>query len=360
MNKHHLIADRRVGEPLALGAALCAGKKVAPEATQLLMEDHRTVLGWFRWYEQAPDSATRNVLVRRICGALRAHMAGEERWLYPAAREALGDGDLVERSIREHQAAKDLMTELAQEPASVEQAAYVARLREEIQTHVLEEETELFPRLAATHLDLYALGRLVAAERAARLYEAQGRTPPTGQTEELPRMEIAESEAREFYVVGLKNAHATAREGRAMFETQVKRLEQYPTLKAQLERSLAARNQQLERLQTLLDEQGESRSALKDAAMTAAAGIASIANTAADDEIVKNSFTTLAHAKFAGAAYETLLLFGQAAGVTPDRLRLLQLCLSEERELACFIEDNLRPTGMRFLQLRSERQQASH
>src|SRR4051795_11924733 len=57
--RNHMIADRGVSEPIALGAALVAGKKVPPDATQLLMMDHRTVLGWFRWYEQAEDPTVR-------------------------------------------------------------------------------------------------------------------------------------------------------------------------------------------------------------------------------------------------------------------------------------------------------------
>jgi len=355
-----MIADRGVSEPIALGAALVAGKKVPPDATQLLMMDHRTVLGWFRWYEQAEDPTVRTVLVVRICAALRAHMAAEERWLYPAARDATGDNDLVEHSVSEHEAAKDLIRELESELDAAEQSRLVQQLCKEIESHVAEEESQLFPRLRTTDVDLYELGRFVAAERAANLYELQGRTPPTGQKEELPRMKIDESEARELYVVGLKNAHATVRNGRTMLDAQVKRLEQYPELKNQLAKSRSGCDQQLERLETLLDDVGESRSALKDAAMAASATIGSVASKAADDEIVKNGFATLAHAKFAGAAYETLILFGAAAGIAPQRLQLLQKSLSEERELATFMEQNLRPIGVRFLQLRSKEQQASH
>lgn len=358
--ENHMIADRGVCEPIALGAALAAGKKVAPDATQLLMDDHRVVMGWFRWYEQAPLAAVRQVLARRICAALRAHMAAEERWLYPAARDATRDAGLVDRAIREHEAAKDLMRQLDAKPPAAEQVRLVAALAEEIRSHVMEEEMDLFPKLRASDLDLYDLGRLVAAERAGTLYEIRGRTPPTGRKEELPRMKIDEAEARRFYVVGLKNAHATVRNGRTMLEAQASRVEQYPPLKMQLERSRAACDRQLERLQTLLDDAGESRSALKDAAMAASAALGSMASAAADDEVLKNGMATLAHAKFAGAAYESLILFGQAAGITPQHLNLLQQSLSEERELATFMEMNLRPTGTRFLQLRSEGQQASH
>jgi hemerythrin-like domain-containing protein len=196
--RNDTMADRRASEPIALGAALVAGKKVPPDATQLLMEDHRTVLGWFRWHEREQDAAVREVLVHRICAALRAHMAAEERWLYPAARDATGDKGLVERSIREHDAAKDLMRQLepkrrsskksgtSKKRATDKASRLVEKLCEEIEKHVREEETGLFPKLRSTELDLYELGCLLAAERAANLYEIEGRTPPMGVREELP------------------------------------------------------------------------------------------------------------------------------------------------------------------------------
>ena len=38
-----LISDVGRGEPVSLGAALIAGKKVTPDATLLLMQEHREV-----------------------------------------------------------------------------------------------------------------------------------------------------------------------------------------------------------------------------------------------------------------------------------------------------------------------------
>jgi ferritin-like metal-binding protein YciE len=93
--------------------------------------------------------------------------------------------------------------------------------------------------------------------------------------------------------------------------------------------------------------------------MSAMGALGTMAHSMAGDEIIKNSFASYALANFEAAAYETLLLFGEAAGQF-DALPLLQQSLSEERAMAAFIAENLRPTGMRFLQLRSEGRQASH
>ena len=170
-------------------------------------------------------------------------------------------------------------------------------------------------------------------------------------------MHVSQSDAHDFFVLGLKNAHATTRQGRVLVETQVRRLEHYPTVKARLESHLAEKDRQLKRLETLLEHYGESPSVLKDTAMATAAAAAGIASAAAADEVVKNSFATLAQAKYEAAAYETLLVLGEAAGETAA-LRPIQQSLSESRGLATFIEENLRGTAVRFLQLRAQGQQA--
>src|SRR5690606_1077760 len=97
-----MIADRGMGEPISLGAALASGKKTPPDVLNLLMDDHRVVLGWFAWYEQAGDPAVRLRVTEKICKALRAHMAGEGEIFYPEAARATGDDELVRRALQEH------------------------------------------------------------------------------------------------------------------------------------------------------------------------------------------------------------------------------------------------------------------
>jgi ferritin-like metal-binding protein YciE/hemerythrin superfamily protein len=353
-----MVADRGMGEPISLGAALAAGKKVGPDVTQFLAADHRTVLGWFDWYEHTQDQALRRQLAARICLALRAHMAGEEDYLYPAAERHTGDRDLVERSVREHDGAKQLMSQIeSARSADGEHPELMRRLRQEIETHVDEEENELFPAVRASTMDLYAVGRAGAARRAEYLFRRVDRS--NGRLKEIPDMDISQDEARHFFIVNLKNIHAAARDGRNMVETQIERLEQYPKLKQKLESHLGEKNAQLERVERILDKYDEGPSKMKDAAMSIAAALGSAATMPAKDEILKNSLNMLALATYEAASYETLLLFGEAAGDV-EALPDLQKCVSEERGLASFIEEHLRSTGMRFLQLRSEGAQASH
>ena len=139
-----LIADLDCAEPIRLAPSLQAGKKVPPDVTGLLADDHRMVLGWFEWYEATTDAAVRKRLVPRICAALRAHMAAEEEFLYPAIARLKGGSATAERAVAEHAEAKKLIDQLEQQASRNAGAtdSVVAKLKKEIAAHVEEEETE--------------------------------------------------------------------------------------------------------------------------------------------------------------------------------------------------------------------------
>jgi ferritin-like metal-binding protein YciE/hemerythrin-like domain-containing protein len=383
-----LVADRGMGEPITLGAALLTGKKVAPDALGLLEEDHRTVLGWFEWYAACDDRTRAHWVAHNIVKALRAHMAAEEEVFYPEARRYTGDEQLVARAVEEHAGAKTLMDRIDDAQPGKMQDETVRALETEIRRHVTEEETELFGEVEESRMARYAVGAAVATRRVDHLFKQRraekfggsARTASldspasaagggdevvsaneqqTGQLEEFPTMAISQDAARTVFVTGLKNSHAAARECRTMVAAQANRLESYPDIRERLELHLQEKDRQLERLESILDGLGESRSAFKDTTMSMMAAFGNMANAAADDEVIKGSMALLGLAKVEAAGYETLLLFGEAAGAD-DALRPLQQCLSEERSIASFVEDNLRATGMRFLQLRSEGRDASH
>ena len=383
-----LVADRGTGEPISLGAALLAGKKVPPSVFGLLAEDHRVVLGWFEWYRQCEDAERASWIAGNVVKALRAHMAAEEEIFYPEARRLTGDEQLVKRAIEEHAGAKALMSSIdSAQPGEAEDET-MRSLETEIRRHVAEEETELFAEVADTSIEPYVVGAAVATRRVDHLFKQihagkyggpirsasldapessasadagapTASAPQNGQLEEFPTMAISQETARSAFILGLKNSHAAARECRTMIEAQAKRLDSYPDLKERLEQHIVEKDRQLERLERILEAVGESPSALKDTAASIMASAGNVVNAAAGDEVLKGSMGLLAMAKFEGAGYETLLLFGEAAGAN-GALRLLQQCLSEERAMASFVEEHLRPTGMRFLQLQSENRQASH
>jgi ferritin-like metal-binding protein YciE len=201
---------------------------------------------------------------------------------------------------------------------------------------------------------------MCAARRSDVLFDLTGKNlSMDGPLKETAMTPISKDEARNFFVLGLKNIHATATQCRRMVEAQMNRVENYPIVRAKLHKHLAEKDAQLERVREILGALGERPSSLKDTGMSLMGTLSSMGASMADDEIIKSSFAMYGLANFEAAAYETLLLFGEAAGEY-GAIKLLQQSLSEERAMAAFIADNLRGTGMRFLQLRTEGARASH
>ena len=71
----------------------------------------------------------------------------------------------------------------------------MSQLREAIEQHVIEEESELFPAVRATDLDLYAVGRFLAARRVERLFVLTGRNTKAGNelNRPLTKSDLADS-----------------------------------------------------------------------------------------------------------------------------------------------------------------------
>lgn len=176
MSPGQLSREASTPDPISPAAALMAGKKVAPDATLLLEQDHRKVTSYFLAYQAASDSRVKLLLVAHICIELEAHARLEEEIFYPAAREATGDDELLEHALEEHAEAKKMIAELRGAAGEGKtRDDLVTKLQKAIEDHVEEEETQLFAELRATDLDLYALGRRMAARRPEVFAELTGR-----------------------------------------------------------------------------------------------------------------------------------------------------------------------------------------
>ena len=144
------------------------------DAISLLTSDHLEVAEMFAEYEAlVSDDASgeeRAAVVRRFCQALTAHAAVEEEIFYPAAREALGDDDMIDEAVAEHASVKELILQIqAMDPSDALYDATVRMLQESVDAHVDEEEGELFPRLQDSKLDLEELGERMAQRKEEAL-----------------------------------------------------------------------------------------------------------------------------------------------------------------------------------------------
>ena len=136
------------------------------DAVALLKADHRTVEKLFAQFEKAKDQDRKKALADRICLELRVHTQIEEEIFYPVSREFLKDDDIVDEAVVEHAAAKDLIGEIeTMQPTEDLYDAKVTVLQEQIEHRVEEEETEYFPKLQKTDMDLTAIGAQLKARK---------------------------------------------------------------------------------------------------------------------------------------------------------------------------------------------------
>lgn len=113
------------------------------KATALLKEQHRTVEALFAKIEAGEPET-----VKDLASALAAHMAIEHEFFYPAAGDV--DVDAVGEAFEEHAIAEIALKRALS--TDFEDEAFDARikvLKELIEHHVEEEETELFPKVEA-------------------------------------------------------------------------------------------------------------------------------------------------------------------------------------------------------------------
>jgi len=140
------------------------------DATRLLMDDHREVEALFAQYDELSanggDDDEKMLLAAQICVALTVHTQLEEEIFYPESRQVLKNQDVVDEAVVEHGSAKVLIALIKEMTA--DEPLYDARVKvlgEYVRHHVQEEETEFFPKVRRTALDLRALGQRMAQRK---------------------------------------------------------------------------------------------------------------------------------------------------------------------------------------------------
>jgi hemerythrin-like domain-containing protein len=143
-------------------------KARALSALELLM-DHAYVKKSYRQFQKLdPEEDLEEVraLVKQVCAALKVHVRIEEEILYPAARRALKEADILDEAQVEHDSAKILIRQLERmKPSNPKYAATFTVLCEYLEHHVKEEEDEMFPKLRRARLNLQALGKKLMARK---------------------------------------------------------------------------------------------------------------------------------------------------------------------------------------------------
>ncbi|TPM96653.1 ferritin-like domain-containing protein [Mesorhizobium sp. B2-1-3A] len=159
------------------------------------------------------------------------------------------------------------------------------------------------------------------------------------------------SESREIFIVGLRNAHAMENQALSIMKPQVERIENYPEVADRLRRHIQETEGQMTRLESVLEGLDEEHSTLKDTALSMVGSVAAMGHSMAGDEIIKNSLANFAFENYEIAAYNSLLVLAEAGGFH-DAEKALKQNLSEEEAMADWLRANLGDVTMRYAKLR--------
>lgn len=153
---------------------------------------------------------------------------------------------------------------------------------------------------------------------------------------------------RDFFVTGLRNAHAMEVEARELMERQIERTADYPELRSRLRLHLDETHVQIDRIEEILRSMGEAPSTLKDMSLSLMANISSLMHSIAADEIIKNMLTNNMFENFEIGAYKSLIAMSHRAGV-PAAEAVLRSSLMEETNMARWVCEHIEPVTLSFL-----------
>jgi hemerythrin-like domain-containing protein len=122
------------------------------DAIALLKEDHKNVKELLKRLEETSDRSTsqREKLLTQVENEVKVHTTIEEEIFYPAFKEAIrskSDAHLYFEALEEHHVVDLVMSEIKGTDTDSEEFAAKAKvLKDLIEHHAEEEETEMFPK----------------------------------------------------------------------------------------------------------------------------------------------------------------------------------------------------------------------
>lgn len=139
-------------------------------ALDLLKQDHQKVKDLFKQFEANNDQNANQEIVESIKVELDIHAHVEESIFYPTLEDQNDDEliELVDESLEEHQEVKDLLKDIDGLTEDRQQLrSKVMELRQKVEHHAEEEESELFPRVRKVlpEEDLERMGEEIESEK---------------------------------------------------------------------------------------------------------------------------------------------------------------------------------------------------
>ena len=150
-------------------------------ALDLLKEDHKKVAQLFGQAEGTENEKKKQQLFEQIKTELDTHTHIEETIFYPAIQKNEDLKDMVLEALEEHKQVKTLLREISSLADGSEKFdAKLKVMKENVEHHVEEEETEMFPKVekALDKAQLEECGQQMEEEK--KKYGKQQRTASSG------------------------------------------------------------------------------------------------------------------------------------------------------------------------------------
>lgn len=132
-----------------LSREAAAQKASTGDAFQILIDDHRQVDQMLQQIGSTEDTQKRMMLVRQLADALTRHAVAEENVIYPAVRHKSLTGLDAMTAVKDHADIKTYLYVLQNTTDKSEWQEQFDALKEEIKSHVEQEEGDMFPALRA-------------------------------------------------------------------------------------------------------------------------------------------------------------------------------------------------------------------
>ena len=146
----------------------------------------------------------------------------------------------------------------------------------------------------------------------------------------------------------LRDAHAMEEQAITMLSSEARRIENYPELKAQIERHLSETERQRDRLEACIERHNGGASAIKDTMAKMTAFGQAMSGLFVGDEVVKLGLVLSTFEHMEIASYRILIATAEEAG-DQETKRVCEEILREEEAMAKWAEDNLEPLTRAFL-----------
>jgi len=156
------------------------------------------------------------------------------------------------------------------------------------------------------------------------------------------------TEAREWLVQWLRDAHAMEEQAETMLAGQAERIESYPELAERIRQHLEETKIQASRLREVLEGMGEGTSTLKDTGGKLMATAQAMGGMFAGDEVLKGSLASYTFEQMEIASYRMLIAAAEHCGETQAR-QACEANLQEEIAMAQWLDSHLPGTTRAFL-----------